>query len=449
MKPKNNLLTKSLLFLPALAASVMVVRADIWLDSCSANGDPSGYANVAYNTGGGVNNIVEQDGATVSYGPDGDPGHYFFTATATAPGGNMATTNIDETAGTIDGSTIASDQIAIFGVPPSACNNYFYDTLTFHNASPNPVPITVLLHSEGTMSAATQNNNASDYYHVDFDFSAGGLGGGLDLEGSKHTNGNPDENYDIYSVSGWADPGQSYQILPAGSGLYGWDFTGTTTIQPGDTVFYLTSRLIVQSRASGAQNGSSSAAASFTSRLQIEGPPEVTFTSASGELLTGVSAVSRKTHRAAGVFDIDLPLTGNPGVECRKPGSNGAYQIVVNFANPPTVDGPVTVTSGFGSVSNYAVDGQDVTIDLVGVTNKQTINVTLSGVHNGAIDGDIVISMQVATGDVNGDGVVSRDDVTEAQGQIGNPVTEDNFRDDVTADGRITSADVKVIKQSR
>src|SRR2546428_7715051 len=37
--------------------------------------------------------------------------------------------------------------------------------------------------------------------------------------------------------------------------------------------------------------------------------------------LTLVSAVSRKTHGAAGTFDIDLPLTGEPGVECRSAGA--------------------------------------------------------------------------------------------------------------------------------
>src|SRR5207253_8431742 len=36
--------------------------------------------------------------------------------------------------------------------------------------------------------------------------------------------------------------------------------------------------------------------------------------------LTPSSVVSRKSHGTAGTFGIDLPLTGNPGIECRSGG---------------------------------------------------------------------------------------------------------------------------------
>ena len=45
------------------------------------------------------------------------------------------------------------------------------------------------------------------------------------------------------------------------------------------------------------------------------------------------TAVSRKIHGAGGpAFDINLPLTGAPGIECRSGGANGDYQVVFNFA---------------------------------------------------------------------------------------------------------------------
>jgi hypothetical protein len=43
------------------------------------------------------------------------------------------------------------------------------------------------------------------------------------------------------------------------------------------------------------------------------------------------SVVSRKIHGSAGTF---LPLTRNPGVECRCGGANSDYTSVFIFANP-------------------------------------------------------------------------------------------------------------------
>ncbi len=56
------------------------------------------------------------------------------------------------------------------------------------------------------------------------------------------------------------------------------------------------------------------------------------------------SAVSRKTQ-GAGTYDIDLPKTGNPGVECRS--SGGAYTLVFTFSSD-IVSGSARVESGEG-----------------------------------------------------------------------------------------------------
>src|SRR5438093_1690579 len=40
------------------------------------------------------------------------------------------------------------------------------------------------------------------------------------------------------------------------------------------------------------------------------------------------SVASRKVHGSAGTFDIDLPLTGTAGIECRRGGPNGDYEMV-------------------------------------------------------------------------------------------------------------------------
>ena len=56
----------------------------------------------------------------------------------------------------------------------------------------------------------------------------------------------------------------------------------------------------------------------------------------------------RKVHNGAGSFSINLPLTGEPGVECRAAG--GDHTLVFTF-NSDIVSGNASVTSGTGSVS--------------------------------------------------------------------------------------------------
>ena len=92
-------------------------------------------------------------------------------------------------------------------------------------------------------------------------------------------------------------------------------------------------------------------------------------------LLTG--AVSRKIHGAT-AFDIPMPLTGEPAVECRSSGGN--HTLVFTFDNN-MMSGNASVTSGVGSVSGSPTfSGNTMTVNLTGVADAQKITVTLSGV---------------------------------------------------------------------
>jgi hypothetical protein len=172
--------------------------------------------------------------------------------------------------------------------------------------------------------------------------------------------------------------------------------------------------------------------------------------SASAELyesctLTPTQVVSRKIHGSAGPFDINLPLTGNVGVECRSGGATNDYQMIFIFANSVTVGG-ASVTSGTGSLSSFSVSGSQVTVNLTGVTNVQRITVTLFNVNDGTHTGDVPVSMGVLVGDVNGNAVVNASDVSLTKSQVGQPVSGSNFREDVNADGVINSTDVALVK---
>src|SRR5205807_377509 len=78
-----------------------------------------------------------------------------------------------------------------------------------------------------------------------------------------------------------------------------------------------------------------------------------------------VGAVSRKTQGAT-TFDIDL-LPPAPGIECRSGGANGAFQMIVSFGVPITLTS-AQVSAGAGSVSTALASGNQVFINLTGVT---------------------------------------------------------------------------------
>jgi uncharacterized delta-60 repeat protein len=206
-----------------------------------------------------------------------------------------------------------------------------------------------------------------------------------------------------------------------------WTLTGLNL--PTGQNFYI--RAVGYYR-SGRDNGSESTTESVRNAFLGEVP-----------LLT--SAFSRKTHGAAGTFDIPLPLTGNVGIECRSGGATNDYQMIINFATTVTV-GSASVTSGTGSVSSFSVTGPQVTVNLTGVTNAQRITVTLMNVNDGTHMGNVPVSMGVLIGDVNGNAIVNASDVSLTKSQVGQPVSGSNFREDVNANGTISATDVALVK---
>jgi hypothetical protein len=160
------------------------------------------------------------------------------------------------------------------------------------------------------------------------------------------------------------------------------------------------------------------------------------------------SAVSRKTHGGAGTFDIPLPLSGNPGVECRTGGTTGDYTLVFTLTNNVT-SGNASVTGGIGSVLGMPTfSGNTMTVNLTGVANVQTLTVTLSGVTDefSQVLPDTPVSVNMLIGDTSGNGVVNATDVAQTKGQVGQPVTSSNFRTDVNANGIINTSDVALVK---
>ena len=201
---------------------------------------------------------------------------------------------------------------------------------------------------------------------------------------------------------------------------------------------------------------SKSAHAISVGDFDSDGSPEAAMATLEGDvylfegLPSGVqplSVVSRKDHGTAGSFDINLPLTGAGGIECRSGGAGGNHQIIVSFAVPVTF-GSASVSSGSGAVAETSTssDGKQLTLNLTSVTNAQTTVVKLSAVNDGTKSSDVAIPMRVLTGDSNADGTVNSGDAQQTRNRSGRLTDANNFRSDVNTDGTINSGDAFVVR---
>jgi hypothetical protein len=160
-----------------------------------------------------------------------------------------------------------------------------------------------------------------------------------------------------------------------------------------------------------------------------------------------VNAVSRKMHGAFGPFDIPLPLTGAPGIECRTGAAGGTHQVVISFPGPVTFSS-AAVTTGTGSVSSTSGGGTStITVNLAGVSNAQTITITLFNVNTGTRVANVGVQMGVLLGDVNSSTRVDSGDVFVVRQQTLQDADSSNFRNDINASGRIDSGDVFIARQ--
>ena len=117
-----------------------------------------------------------------------------------------------------------------------------------------------------------------------------------------------------------------------------------------------------------------------------------------------VSAASRLTHKSAGDFDIDMPLTGPSGVEDRS-----STAAVFTFDSPVT-SGEVTVLSGTATVGALTVSGNEMRAHKTGVTNSEIVTLHTENINgDGQSHGDVPFGF--LTGDIDGSRVVDAPDL--------------------------------------
>jgi hypothetical protein len=160
--------------------------------------------------------------------------------------------------------------------------------------------------------------------------------------------------------------------------------------------------------------------------------------------------VSRKIHGAVGPFDIGLPASGTPAIECRTGGSDSSYTLIYTFGANVRFPGSPSVSSGTASASNPQVGPNlnQVTVNLTNVTNAQHLVIDLVGAQDtGNVSlGNMSAHMDVLVGDTTANGAVNSSDISQTQGESGQQITSANFREDVTANGAINSSDIATVQ---
>jgi hypothetical protein len=158
-----------------------------------------------------------------------------------------------------------------------------------------------------------------------------------------------------------------------------------------------------------------------------------------GGALELTNAVSKKAG-----FEIALP-----GVECRLGGANNNYTIIFTFNNTLASVGSTETACGAVSSSMIGKDAHQFIVNLTGVNcNEQETTIALTNVTDtlGNNLPSASTTMGLLIGDVNGDGTVDTADVHQTATNVGQFLTEDNFRDDVNVDGLISRTDVNLVK---
>ena len=175
-------------------------------------------------------------------------------------------------------------------------------------------------------------------------------------------------------------------------------------------------------------------------------PHQISQFAGAGKVEVMMRAISRKMQ-GANTFDIDLPLVGPPGSECRSGGASNEHQIVVTFLRPVTFDRASVTSPGNGEVAGVSGNGTaTITLNLTGIVNAQILRVTLFQVNDGTMQSDITIPMIILLGDVTGDGRVNASDVSQTKTNSGQMLNASNFRNDVTANSVINGSDVSLVK---
>jgi glucose/arabinose dehydrogenase len=162
-----------------------------------------------------------------------------------------------------------------------------------------------------------------------------------------------------------------------------------------------------------------------------------------------VAVLSRKTHGAAGVFDIPIDasvaIAGAVTVESRAIGAGHTliFQFNQSINSPGTAGAVNAAAAPIGNVSAIAA-GSEVTVTLGGLGDNQRATVTLNGINGTA--SSVEASVGFLVGDVNNSRSVNASDIAGVKARSGQTANAANFRFDLNASGGINATDISAVK---
>ncbi len=155
------------------------------------------------------------------------------------------------------------------------------------------------------------------------------------------------------------------------------------------------------------------------------------------------SAVSRKTHRAAGDFDhpitVGVALADLVSVEPRA--NSGGHLLLLTFSGPVTSLEAINTTVGAATFGTPT--GNVVPITLTGVPDNTRVQIDMTGI-NGADAATLALGFLV--GDVSGSRGVNAADIAAVKARQIEMVTNASFLFDVNTSGSVTGADISAVK---
>ena len=170
-----------------------------------------------------------------------------------------------------------------------------------------------------------------------------------------------------------------------------------------------------------------------------------------------LQAFSRRTHGAAGTFEIDLvhPVSGQ--TRPVEPRQGGPTQIVVTFSRPVFAAGDldlsdVVLTASSGSagvVTNLSVNDNNLVMDLADTTDGTAVRVGFPGIQDST--GNVVentLCFNVLAGDADGNSAVNIFDLVVIRNALNGPVNAECYRRDVTADGAVNIFDLVMTRNN-